>query len=374
MKKVLYTATVASHICQFHLPYLKMLKEQGYEICVAAHDNLAEKNGLQLKYVDKFIEVPFSRSPKSPQNIKAYKQLKALFNEEFYDLIVCNTPMGGIVTRLAAKKTRKKGTKVIYIAHGFHFYKGGPKKNWLFYYPIEKHFAKYTDILVTINKMDYQLAQRKFRAKEVEYIPGIGVNLKQFSIQDQEKDIREDLLLSKDSKLILSVGELNDNKNHQAIIRALTKVADSNVHYLIAGNGPNLGKLQKLANRLGVADNVHFLGYRRDLPYIYKSADIFVLPSYREGLGMAAIEAMHFGLPIITSNRHGINDYSIPDVTGYKYAPNDYNGFAAGIRRILYNEDLKKSMSENNRREAEKFALEASLQRMEEIYQKIMER
>ena len=142
MKKVLYVATVASHICQFHLPYLEKFQKNGYEVHVAAKNNLHEKNGLQLKFVDKYFDIPFQRSPFNFKNIKAYKQLKKLINQNEYDLIVCNTPVGGILTRMAAKKVRKKGTKVIYIAHGFHFYKGAPIKNWLIYYPIEKHFAK----------------------------------------------------------------------------------------------------------------------------------------------------------------------------------------------------------------------------------------
>ena len=143
--KILYTATVLSHICQFHLPHMQHLQEQGWEVHVAAHDNLAVKNGLQLKYCDKFIETPFSRSPKSPNNLKAYRQLKKLLSEEHYDVILCNTPMGGIVTRLAAKKTRKQGTKVIYMAHGFHFYKGASKKSWMIFYPIENHMAQGLD-------------------------------------------------------------------------------------------------------------------------------------------------------------------------------------------------------------------------------------
>ena len=136
--KILYTATVASHICQFHLPHMQHLQEEGWEVHVAAHDNLAVKNGLQLKYCDRFIETPFSRSPKSPDNLRAYRQLKKLLAEEHYDVIFCNTPMGGIVTRLAAKKTRKRGTKVLYMAHGFHFFKGSSRAAWLVYYPIGK--------------------------------------------------------------------------------------------------------------------------------------------------------------------------------------------------------------------------------------------
>ena len=136
-----------------------MLHEYNCEVHVAARDNLAEKNGLKLDFAEKVFDVPFSRSPKSKDNIKAYKQLKKIIDEGQYDVIHCNTPMGGIVTRLAARKARKNGTKVFYTAHGFHFYKGAPKKNWIVFYPIEKFFANhYTDKLITITNEDYDLA------------------------------------------------------------------------------------------------------------------------------------------------------------------------------------------------------------------------
>ena len=151
-KKVLLTATVQSHICQFHKPLVQMLHDCGYQVHAAARNNLAEKNGLKLDFVDKVFDVPFSRSPKSADNIKAYKQLKKIIDSEGYEIIHCNTPMGGIVTRLAARKARKNGTVVIYTAHGFHFYKGAPKKNWIFFYPVEKLFSRLTDKLITITQ------------------------------------------------------------------------------------------------------------------------------------------------------------------------------------------------------------------------------
>ena len=162
MLKVLLTATVQSHICQFHKPLVQMLREHGdVEIHVAAKNNLAEKNGLALDFVDKVYDVPFSRSPKSLDNIRAYRELKEIIDVEKYDIIHCNTPMAGIVTRLAAIATRKRGTKVIYTAHGFHFYHGAPKINWIVYYPIEKCFAKLTDTLITINDEDYNIASQR---------------------------------------------------------------------------------------------------------------------------------------------------------------------------------------------------------------------
>lgn len=368
MKKVLYVATVQSHIAQFHKPVIRMLQQQGCTVDVVARDNLASKNNLSLTEPDYIYNVPFYRSPFDLRNIKAYKQLKKIIDENDYDVIHCNTPVGGILARLASKKARKKGTKVLYQAHGFHFFKGGPKKNWLFYYPVEKMFSKRADVLVTINKMDYELAKKKFATNTICYIPGVGVNLKQFINTETREDIRNELGLPSTAKIVLSVGELNENKNHQAIIRAIAKLADDKVHYLIAGNGPKKEALSKLAKRLGVKDRVHLLGYRRDLPMIYQSADVFALPSYREGLGMASIEAMHFGLPIITSNRHGINDYSINGVTGYKYSPTDYAGFAEGIEKLLGDAELRAQIGNHNKGFAQEFSLETSLLRMQEIY------
>ncbi|HBI92113.1 MAG TPA: glycosyltransferase family 1 protein, partial [Terrisporobacter glycolicus] len=178
--KVLFVATVQSHIAQFHTGAIDLLKEGGYEIHVAARNNLFEKNGLQLQGVDKVFDIPFNRSPFSYKNMGAYRLLKGIIDNEYYDMIHCNTPVGGITTRLAARKTRKKGTIVIYTAHGFHFYKGAPKKNWLIYYSVEKLLAHFTDKLVTITQEDYDLASQKFCCN-VYHVHGVGVKTKKYS-------------------------------------------------------------------------------------------------------------------------------------------------------------------------------------------------
>ena len=221
--KILYTATVLSHICQFHLPHMRMLQEHGWKVHVAARDNLAVKNGLQLKYCDKFIEIPFSRSPKSTDNLRAYRQLKKLLTEERYDIILCNTPMGGIVTRLAAKKARKQGTKVVYMAHGFHFFKGAPKKAWMIFYPIEKYMAKYCDLLITINEEDYALAKEKFSKRtKVAHIHGVGVDETRFhpATPEEQLAMREAEGLTAEDFVILCTGELNENKNQKTLVSA----------------------------------------------------------------------------------------------------------------------------------------------------------
>ena len=298
--KVLLTATVQSHICQFHKPLVEVLHTHGCEVHVAARDNLAEKNGLKLDFVEKVYNIPFSRSPKSLDNLKAYEELKKIIRKENYDVIHCNTPMGGIVTRLAAKKVRKSGTKVYYTAHGFHFYKGAPKKNWLIFYPIEKYFSKLTDKIITITREDYALARKKFSC-EVERIHGVGVDEQRyFSVDEKTKnDMKEKMGYTLEQKIILCVGELNKNKNQIMAIEAMENIVkkNSDVILILAGNGPEKENLEKAIIEKKLQKNVKLIGYVTNLQKYQHIADIAISCSKRHGLRMAQ-QAVRFRLPV----------------------------------------------------------------------------
>lgn len=373
MKKVLLVATVQSHIAQFHQPLIDWLTEEGYTVDVAAKDNLDTKPNLKLSVSGTIHNVPFERSPFSPKNFGAYRVLKKLIREGNYEVVHCNTPVGGILTRMAANSMRKKREiTVVYEAHGFHFYQGGPKKNWVLWYPIEKWFSRYTDVLITINQMDYAVAKNNFKARSVEHIPGVGLDLSRFVAAEKETSLREEFGLAEDTRIVFSVGELNQNKNHQVILRAVALLNDPRIHYFLAGNGPLKDELITLAAELGISDRVHFLGYRRDIPSLLKNADVYAFPSLREGLGMASIEAMATGLPLVTSDRHGINDYSENGKTGFKYSPNDVKGFAEGIRTILADDEMRRQMGEYNVGVSKRFTIDASMALMREIYGEIL--
>ena len=306
--KVLLIATVQSHIVQFHKPLVEMLHDAGYEVHAAARNNLAEKNGLALDFVDKVFDLPFQRSPFSLKNITAYRELKHIISREHYDVIHCNTPVGGVLGRLAAQSSRKKGTKVFYTAHGFHFYKGASKINWLLWYPIEKYFAEhFTDKLITINLEDYALASVKF-ACQVEHIWGVGVNETRFyPIDDAHKaELREKMGFA-NKILILNVGELLPNKNQHMAIELMPNLLAQfpNTVLLIAGNGPERVNLEKQIKVLGLQDNVKLLGYVSNIPDYFHIADVLVACSIREGLGLNVIEAMMSGVPAVAADNRG---------------------------------------------------------------------
>lgn len=346
-KKVLLTATVQSHICQFHKALVQVLHEHGCEVHVAARNNLAEKNGLKLDFVEKVYDVPFSRSPKSPDNIKAYKQLKKIIDAGQYDVIHCNTPMGGIVTRLAAQKARKRGTELIYTAHGFHFYQGAPKKNWIVFYPIEKIFSHLTDKIITITQEDYELAKKKFHCN-VYRIHGVGVDEKRYYPvdQDEKSALRKELGYAEDEKLILCIGELLPNKNQGMAIRMMKELIKDipEAKLLLAGNGPEKEHLEALIKELGLQEHVEMLGYCTYLEKYQRIVDAAVACSKREGLPLNVVESMLSKTPVVVSKNRGHRELVCHGKNGFLVE--DENLMKEKVFEILTNEKCREKLRE----------------------------
>lgn len=336
MKKVLFTATVDSHILHFHIPYLKLFKENGYEVHVATNGD--EK----IPYCDVKHKISFERNPIKLNNLKAIKQLKKVIDKEKFDIIHCHTPMGSVVTRLAAKKARRNGTRVIYTAHGFHFYKGAPLLNWLLFYPIEKYLSKYTDDLITINKEDYELAKRKFHARNTYYIPGVGVDPNKFNINltsEEKHKLRKSLGLKDDDFVIIYVAELIKRKNQTMAIEAIKDLVkkDDKIKLLLVGKDSYNGKYQEMVKNLGIDKNVIFTGYRKDVPKLMKISDMAISTALQEGLPVNILEAMFVGLPIVCTNCRGNADLMIDTNNGYLVDINNVNSMINKITNIYNN-------------------------------------
>lgn len=369
MKKVLFVATVVKlHIMVFHIPYLEWFKKNGYEVHVAARNDYDNKDECIIPFCDRFHDLPFERSPIRKNNLQVYKDLKNIIDTEQYEIIHCHTPMGGAIGRLAARSARKKGTKVIYTAHGFHFFKGAPLVNWLAYYPAERWLARYTDVLITINTEDYEIA-KKFKVNRIEYVPGVGIDTDKFkNIEVNRTEKRESLGVSEDDFMIISVGELNKNKNHQVIIRAIAKLRNEKIKYVLCGQGPLETELRELAKELDVENQVKFLGFRKDVPDLMKVADLFAFPSYREGLSLSLMEAMASGLPVVCSEIRGNTDLIEDGKGGYLVEPSDVEGFAKYIKELIEDSRLRSEFGDFNHKKIENYSIENVMKEVENIY------
>ena len=369
MKKVLFSATVDAHILAFHIPFLKYFKEHGYEVHVAT-------NGTEeIPYCDKKIVIPFERSPFKINNLKAIKELRKVIQKEHYDIIHTHTPMGSVVTRLAAKKARRNGTRVIYTAHGFHFFKGAPLLNWCLFYPVEKYLSKYTDTLILINQEDYQRAKKKFKkCKDIKYVPGVGIDEEKFDFQMSEKEkleFRKSLGLKKDDFVLIYPAELNKNKNQILLIEAMEGLVKKypNIKLLLPGKDSYHGYYQKIVAEKNLCDHIFFLGFRKDIPELLKISDLAVASSLREGLPVNIMEAMHVGLPIVATDCRGNRDLVKDGENGY-IVEQDRELFRDRILELYTNPSKYERFSKKNSIVIKDYRLDFILEQMVRIYEK----
>ena len=329
--KILYVTTIGGTM-NFFNSFIKLLISEGHMIDIATNERNSKVPACYHEWGCKVHQIDTSRSPLNKGNVKAIRQLKFLVEQEKYDIVHCHTPVAAMCTRLACRKARKNGTRVFYTAHGFHFYKGAPLKNWMLYYPVEKICAHFTDVLITINQEDYALAQKKMKAKRVEYVPGVGIDLTKFGQAAVDKSAkRKELGIPEDATLLLSVGELNENKNHETVIRA---IKDLEVYFVIAGKGGLQEPLQRVINELGMTERVKLLGFRADVAELYQAADVYVLPSVREGLNVSIMEAMASGLPVVCGRIRGNIDL-IDEDGGSLFEPQNVNDCKKSLEYVL---------------------------------------
>ena len=365
--KILYITTVGGTMVFFR-SFVQELINQGHTVDIAS----SQTEKVPECYRDwncKIYPISCSRSPLNKGNLTAIKQIRKLVTENHYDIVHCHTPIAAACTRMACRGVRKQGTKVFYTAHGFHFYKGAPLKNWLLYYPVEKLCAHWTDLLITINQEDYARARKKLKAKKVAYVPGVGFDVAKFADTQVDRTAkRQEIGIPEDAFLLLSVGELNENKNHQVVIRAVAQLGNPNIHYAIAGKGGWDVKLAALAKELGVVEQFHLLGYRSDVAELYRAADVCCFPSIREGLGLAALEGLSSGKPIIASKNRGAYEYVREGENGFFCGYDDVKAFAESIDKLCSNGELMEKMQKEASKEISKFDVRTINQVMHQLY------
>lgn len=377
MKKALIVTAFARFVKSFLTNDILILQSMGYEVHCAANIHHAGAECMDEYFKEMnvvFHQIDFSSSkPISKETYISYREMKKLFNEIQFDVVHCHTPIAGAIARMAGKKQRKQGCKMLYTTHGFYFHKYSSKKTWLIFHTIEDFMSKYTDAMITINHEDYKNA-KDMHCKNVYYIPGVGVDTKKFKDVDiDRKAYRKKIGIRDEELLVLAVGELSHRKNHQIVVKALAEANIPNAVFMICGNAMTSAntkiELEELADKLGV--DLRLMGLRDDIPQICNCADIGVMPSTREGLGLSGIEMLAAGLPVVASRVHGIVDYIVDGEDGYLCAPDDEHAFAQAIIK-LKNEEKRKSMANKCISIARKFDKVYSYKKMRDIYEELL--
>lgn len=354
-KRILITATELN-LVQFWVCHIENLIKSGYSVDIVCshvggklnelHEALSGFENLRITVVD------LKRSPLSPHNVRGFIQMKNYLKKNKYDFIITNEPVMGMVTRFASVSLRKSGTKVIYFAHGFHFWKGAPILNWLLFFPMEKIASYFTDVIVTMNKEDYSLAKKNFSSASVKYIHGIGIDLSKFVFSNELRaKKREQLGVLIDEIMIFSANELTNRKNvlfALEVINALVKKGHKNIKYFVRGQGPLEEQMLSYIKENKLQNNIFLLGYGKDILDMNCAADIFLFTSKQEGLPVAVMEAMSCKLPCVVSKIRGVTDLIENGRGGYVCRLGSINDFAQSIEKIIDNKE-KESLTQNNK-------------------------
>ena len=367
MKKILYITTVSRTINAFLIPHIERLVDEGYEVdCACSIDKEVDER-ITSKGC-KIFDIPFSRNPLHPANIKAFNKLKGIQEKNQYDIVHVHTPVASVYGRLL--KLKFPTLKTIYTVHGFHFFKGAPKLNWMIYYPIEKIMSKFTDVAITINSEDYDRA-KKIGIKRVYNTNGVGLDLSYYNPEQYDKNkCRKKFNLSEDDFVFAMIAEVNKNKNHEQMIKAVEELIKENkqVKVLCAGDGPLLETIKEELKSKNLDNVIQMLGFRRDINEIISACDVGILMSYREGLPRNIMELMAFGKPVIGTNIRGIRDLIEDGVNGYLVEVGDFMQTYYALNTLMNDEDLLNKMSKNSLERVNLYSVENITNQLMEVY------
>lgn len=371
--KILYVSTVLSTVNAFLIPHLAFLQKEGHEVGIACNPSdsttdLADQFGIPI------YPIPFQRNPFSKMNRKAMEDIRSLVKKEGFQVIHVHTPVASFITRFALRKM--KDIKIFYTAHGFHFFKGAPLKNWLLYYSLERFAARWTDCLITMNGEDYYAAIKLHLRKGgmVFQAPGVGIDIAKFSPRGWEEKQRLRKKYGYDDKdfLLIYVGELSVRKNQGMLFEVLQLLKDRipTVKLLLVGDGPMEEKYKNLVRRMKIEDNVEFLGFREDIPQLLALSDVLVSTSRQEGLPVNVMEGMATGLPLVVTDCRGNRDLVEDGKNGFLIPLGASKQFASAIEKLYISSDLRHRFSKANLMRVQDYRLEIVLEKMRGIYMK----
>ena len=371
--KILYVTTISATVNAFLIPHIKFLIQQGNQVGLA-FNTLQEVHPELIKQGCKVHQIEFQRNPIEMANMIAYKKIQKVVAEEEYELVHVHTPVASFLTRLACRNM--KYVKILYTAHGFHFYKGAPKKNWAIYNTLERIAARWTDGLITMNDEDYYSAKKlKLRkSNSIHKVHGVGLDLYKFSPQTDEKKnkFRKDYGYNMEDFILIYVGELCYRKHQDLLLKAVEHLRSKtiNIKLLLVGEGNLENHYKDLVKSLGLEKNVEFLGYRRDIPNLMAMCDIAVSTSRQEGLPVNVMEAMATGLPLVVTDCRGNSDLVYNGENGFVVGVDDAEACANSIENLYNSKDLRKEFGEKSKMLIQNYSLDNVMEEMKDIYSK----
>lgn len=369
--KILYVTTISNTVNAFLIPHIRFLIEQGNEVGVA-FNTLQEVSSELINIGTKVHQIEFQRNPIKKDNLIAYKKIKKIIADEGYQLIHVHTPVASFITRLACRNMNH--VKVLYTAHGFHFFEGAPRKNWVIYHSLEKIAARWTDGLITMNDEDYQHAKKlKLRNPDSIYkVHGVGLDLYKFRPQTSEtkRIIRKKYEYPLEDFILIYVGELSFRKQQDLLIKAISRVNKDipNVRLLLVGDGERLHEYKEIVISLGLENHVEFLGYRKDIHHLMTISDVAISTSRQEGLPVNIMEAMATGLPLIVTDCRGNRDLVRSGKNGFVVGIDDVEACANAIRKLYSSKELRLKFASQNRSLIQNYSLDHVINEMKEIY------
>lgn len=352
-RRVLFTASTYSHIVNFHLPYLRKFQEEGWTVHAACGGKPAP-----VPYADAVLEFPLKKSMWSPGNLKAAVSLRDNMRKEGYDLIITHTSLAAFFTRLALRGLKERPV-VVNMVHGYLFDDETPWLKREVLLAAERWMASDTDLVLTMNRWDYEAAQKHRLGRKVVRIPGVGVDFSRFDEVPAEtrRRLRQELGIPEDAFVLIYAAELSARKSQAVLIRAMGRLPET-VLLVLAGEGALRGECEALARRLGLEERVLFPGQVRDIPAWYAMADGAVSASRSEGLPFNVMEAMYAGLPVVASEVKGHSDLIENGETGLLYPYGDESACAERVRRLLEDEALRERLARNAKAQVKQYALE----------------
>lgn len=366
--KAAFVASTYGHLEGFHLPFMKLLQSRGYAVHAYACPDGGEKFLLGAGVV--CHDIPFQRNPFRKENVLSLRKLTDSFQREKFHMVHVHTPAAGVLGRIAAHRTAVPF--VLYTAHGFHFFKGAPSRNWLLYYPLEWLMACYTDTIITINDEDYQRAKRFPVRRRVTYVPGVGLDIRYYqSRQLSGLHVRRLLGIDQEEFVVSCIAELIPRKNHLQLIEAVRKLIALGVRIrcLLVGIGEREEELRVKVKQRGIESHVHFLGSRHDIPDILSASDVCVLVSRQEGLPRAVMEAMAAGKPVVATKIRGNRDLIRDGENGYLVPVGDVDATAKALDTLYQHPELRDRMGRLSHERIQQYDLSRIVQEMADVYQ-----